>query len=173
MQTLNSFSNHVGRLSAETVEASAHRFHSRVVGRSGRSVSTDPSKFLLRNPLLLSARRGYPHSAFAASVNYGQAPLRFQIQYVSIRNQFGFNRINNLNQVSLQDKFGFNPQYINQNAKQDTNDQISNDLHVVFNHPESIDGEERNQHVRSTRPGKVTAGSKGFIHQPSIAGERK
>ena len=173
MQTLNSFANHVGGLSAETVEARTHRFHSRVVRRSSRSVSADPTKFLLRNPFLLSARRGYPHSAFATSVNNGQAPLSFQIQYISVGNKFSLNRINNLNLVRSQDEFGFNPENVNQSAKKDTNNQISNDLQIVFNHPKTVNGEESNQYVRSTCPSKVTAGSKGFIHQPSIAGERK
>ena len=173
MQTLNSFANHVGGLSAETVEARTHRFHSRVVRRSSRSVSADPTKFLLRNPFLLSARRGYPHSAFASSVNNGQAPLSFQIQYVSVGNRLGFKWINDLDHVSGQDKFWFDPKNVYKGAKKDTNSQISKDLQVVFNYPETVNGEESNQYVRSTCPSKVTAGSKGFIHQSSIAGERK
>jgi len=173
MQTLNSFSNHVGGLSAETVEASAHRFHSRVVGRSGRGVSADPTKFLLRNPLLLTARRGNPDSAFAASVNNGQAPLRFQVNHVTVGNGLASNGIYNFNCIVPQHKFGFNPENVNQSAEKNANNQISNNLQIVFNHPETVNGEERDQCVRSTSPSKVTAGSKGFIHQPSIAGERK
>ena len=173
MQTLNSFANHVCSLSTETVEARAHRFHSRVVGRSGGSVSADPTKFLLRYPFLLSASRGYPHSAFATSVNNGQAPLSFQIQYVSVENEFSLNRINYFNLVPPQDEFGFNPENVNESAEKDANNQISDDLQIVFNHPETVNGEERDQYVRSTSPSKVTSGSKSFIHQSSIAGDRK
>jgi hypothetical protein len=173
MQALYSFANHVGGLSAQTVETRAHRFHSRVIGESSRRVSADPSKFLLRYPSLLSARRGDPHSAFSASVNNRKAPLRIQIQYVSIGNKLRIDRINNLNLVRSQDEFRFNPENVNQDAKKYANNQISNDLQVVLNYPETVNGEKYNQKVRSACPSKVAAGPKGLIHHPSIAGERK
>ena len=173
MQALYSFANHVGGLSAQTVEARAHRFHSRVIGKSSRSVSADPSKFLFRYPFLLSARRGNPHPAFSARVNDGQAPLRIQIQYVSVGNKLSLDRINNFNPIRSQDEFGFNPKNVNQGAKNYANNQISNNLQVVFNYPETVNGEKNNQKVRSACPSKVAAGPKGLIHHPSIAGERK
>ena len=173
MQALNSFADHVGGLSTQTIEARTHRFHSRIVGRSSRRVSADPTKFLFSYPSLFSARRGYPHSTFAASVNNGQAPLGFQVQNIGVRNQFSSQWINNFNLVDSQNKLGFNPKNVNKNAEAKTNNQISNDLQVVFNYPETVNSKERNQHVRSARPCEVTAGPKGFIHHPSIAGERK
>ena len=173
MQSLQSFANHVGSLTTYAVQAGTHRFHSRTFGIAEWNISTNPPKFFIGNPPLLSSSRSYPHSALAASVNNRKRPLRFQIQYVSVGNKFSLNRINNLNLVRSQDEFGFNPENVNQSAKKDANNQISNDLQIVFNHPETVNGEERDQYVRSTCPSKVTAGSKGFIHQPSIAGERK
>lgn len=173
MQALNSFANHVSGLPTQTIETGAHRFHSRMVRSSGRSVSAYPTKLLFGNPSLLSTRGSYPNSAFAAGMNYGQAPLSFKVQYISVRNKDGFNWINNLNNIVSQNELGFNPKDVDQSAKNDANYQISNDLQVIFNYPETVDGEERNQYVRSTSPSKVAAGPKGFIHHPSIAGERK
>jgi hypothetical protein len=106
-------------------------------------------------------------------VNNGQAPLRFKIQYISIRNTYRSNRINDLNGVGSQYKLGFNPKDVDQSAKKDANNQISNYLQVIFDYPETVNSKESNQYVRSASPSKVAAGSKGFIHHPSIAGERK
>lgn len=173
MQALNSFANHVSGLPTQTIKAGAHRFHSRVAGSNSWGVSADPTKLLFSNPSLLSARRGYPHSTFATSVNNGQAPFRFKIQHISVRNQLGFQRIDDLNNVNPQNHFRFNPEDINQKAKAEADNQIADDLNVLLNDPDAIDSKESNQYVRSTCPSKITAGSKGFIHNPSIAGERK
>ena len=173
MRSLNSLANHVGSLSTQAVEACAHRFHSNDLGFTGWHTSAQPAKFLFRYPSLFSARRGYPHSTFAASVNNGQAPFGFKFQNIGIRNHFGSQRINNFNLVDSQNKLGFNPNDKNKNAENGAQREISNDLNIVADNPKAIRCKERNQHVRSARPCEVTAGPKGFIHHPSIAGERK
>ena len=173
MRSLNSLVNHVGSLSTQTVEAGTHRFHSNDFGFTGWHTSTQPAKFLFGNPALLSARRGYPNSAFAASVNDRKTPFGFEFQNIGVRNQFGSKRINNFNLVDSQDKLGFNPKNVNENAKNCAQHEFSNDLNIVTNNPQGVRGEESYQYIRSTRPSEITAGPKGFIHHPSIAGDRK
>ena len=173
MQSLNSFANHVGGLSTQTVEARTHRFHSRTFGIAQWNVTAKPSKLLICDPALLSASGGYPHSALTASVNDRKTPLRFKIQNVGVRNQFGCQRINNLNHVIAQHKFWSQPEYINQSNQSRAQRQLENGLAGALRYPETICAKESDQDNGSARPSKVTARSKGFIHHPSIAGERK
>ena len=173
MQTLHSFADHVGGLSTQTIETRTHRFHSQIAGSSSRCVSTDPTKFLFSYPSLFSASRSNPDSACATSVNNGQAPLGFQVQHIPVGNQFSFNRINYLNQVSSQNKFGFNPEDVYSSTENNAENQIANNSKIFLDNPKTINGEEHNQYIRTDRPSEVAAGSKGFIHHPSIAGEGK
>ena len=173
MQTLNSFANHVSGLTTQTVEARTHRFHSRIFGIGQWNAPAKPAKFLICNPALLSASGGYPHSALTASVNDRKTPLRFKIQNVGVRNQFGSQRINYLNHVTAQHKFWSQPEDINQSYESSAKSQFENGLTGALTYPETICAKENNQDNGSARPSKVTARSKGFIHHPSIAGERK
>ena len=173
MQSLNSFANHVGGLTTQTVEARTHRFHSRTSGIGKRNTSAKPSKFLICDPALLSARRGYPHSALTASVNDRKTPFGFKIQYIGIRNQFGSKRINNFNYITSQNKFWSQPEDVNQSNEGSTKPQFESRLTGAFRYPEAVYAKKSDQNNGSTSPSEVTAGSKGFIHHPSIAGERK
>ena len=173
MRSLNSFTNHVGGLTADAVEARTHRFRSRISGITKWNTSTKPTEFLFRNPALLSARRGYPHSARAASMNDCKAPFGFQLQNIAVGNQLGPKRIYNFNRVNSQNKFGFYPKDIYKSAENGAQQQVPHDLNTVGNNPQAVRGEECNQYVRSPRPSEVASRSKGFIHHPSIAGERK
>ena len=173
MQSLHSFANHVCGLTTQTVEAGTHRFHSGGFGATHRHTSAKPSKFLIGYPALLSARRGYPNSAFAANVNDRKTPFGFKIQNIGIRNQFGSKRINNFNHIIAQNKFWSQPEDVDKNTKNCAQHEISNDLNIVTNNPQGVCGKEGNQKIRSARPSEITAGSKGFIHHPSIAGDRK
>ena len=173
MQTLNSFANHVGGLTTQTVETRAHRFHSRIFGIGQWNVPAKPAKFLICNPALLSASGGYPNSALTASVDDRKTPLRFKIQNIGVRNQFGSQWINNLNHVTAQYKFWSQPKDINKNAENCADKQVTDDLKIVFNDPETVDGEKSNQYIRSSRPSKVATRPKGFIHHLIIAGEGK
>ena len=173
MQSLNSFANHVGGLSTQTVEARTHRFHSRTFGIAQWNVTAKPSKLLICDPALLSASGGYPHSALTASVNDRKTPLRFKIQNVGVRNRFGSQRINNLNHVIAQHKFWSQPEDVNHSNQSRAQRQFENGLAGALRYPETICAKESDQDNGSTRPCKVTARSKGFIHHPSIAGERK
>ena len=173
MQSLYSFANHVGSLSTQTVETRTHRFPSPILGAAHRYASAKPSKFLICNPALLSARRRYPHFALAASVNDRKTPFGFKIQNIGVRNQFGSQWINYLNHVTAQHKFWSQPEDINQSNESSAKSQFENGLSGALTYPETICAKENDQDNGSARPSKVTARSKGFIHHPSIAGERK
>ena len=173
MQSLNSFANHVGGLTTQTVEARTHRFHSRTFGIAQWNVTAKPSKLLICDPALLSASGGYPHSALTASVNDRKTPLRFKIQNVGVRNRFGSQRINNLNHVIAQHKFWSQPEDVNHSNQSRAQRQFENGLAGALRYPETICAKESDQDNGSSRPSKVTARPKGFIHHPSIAGERK
>jgi hypothetical protein len=173
MQPLNSFANHVGGLTTQTVEARTHRFHSRTFGIGQWNASAKPAKFLLCYPTLLSASGGHPHSALTASVNDRKTPLRFKIQNVGVRNQFSSQRINNLNHVIAQDKFWSQPEDVNHSNESRAQRQFENRLAGALRYPETICAKESDQDNGSSRPSKVTSRSKGFIHHLSIAGEGK
>ena len=173
MQSLYSFTNHVGGLSTQAVKALTHGFHSPAFRSTCNVVSPGPAKFLFSYPSLLSARRGYPHSGSAACVNNRQAPLSFQIKHIAVGDQLGSKRIYNFNQISSQYEFWFNPKKVNKDAKYCADKQVADDLKIVFNNPETVNGKERDQYVRNSRPSKVASRSKGFIHQLSIPGEGK
>ena len=172
MRSLYSFANHVSGLSAQTVETRTHRFHSFADRSTCRSVPTNPAKFLFSNPSLLSARWRYPDSARSASVNDSQAPLSFQVKHVAVGNQLGSKWIHDLDYIVSQNEFGFNPKNVNNNAKNEAENQFADDLKIVVNNPETVYGKKENQQISGTSPNKVASRSKGFIHHPSIAGER-
>lgn len=176
MTPLHTFTDNVSRLSAQTVETRAHRFHSGGLRRSNcasSGISTNPSKFYFSNPTLLAACRRHPDSRFSVLVNNGKAPLSLQINNVTISNRHSSKRIYDLDCFGSQDELGFNPKNVNQGAKKGADNQISNNFKIIFNNPKGIESEKRDQYVRSDRPGKVTSRSKGFIHHLSIAGEGK
>lgn len=173
MRSLYSFTNHVGSLSTQTVETGTHRFHPLALKSSGRSVSANPAKFLFSNPALLSTHWGYPNPGPTASVNYGQAPLSFEIKHVAVSNQHSSKWIDDFDYIISQNEFGFNPKNVNDDAENNADNQVADDLKIVADNPESVHGKKHNQQVRGTSPNKVASRSKGFIHHPSIAGERK
>ena len=173
MQSLNSFANHVGGLTTQTVEARTHRFHSRTLGISEWNIPTKPSELFISDPALLSARRSHPHSALTASVNNRKTPFGFKIQNIGVRNQFGSQRINNFNYITSQHKFWSQPEDVNKSNESGAKRQFRNRLTGAFRYPEAIYTKKSDQKNGSTSPSEVTAGSKGFIHHPSIAGERK
>ena len=173
MRSLNSFTNHVSGLSTKAIEARAHRFHCITPRVAARYIPADPSKFFFSNPSLLSASRRNPHSTLATSMNYAKAPLGFQIQNISVGNQLTSKRIYNFNRVNSQKEFGLNPKNVNKKTENGAQHQVAHNLYIVVDNPQAIRCEEGNQYIRSTSPSEVASGSKGFIHHPSIAGERK
>lgn len=172
MRSLYSFADHVGSLSAQTVETCTHRFHSIADGSTCRSVPANPAKFLFSNPSLLSARWRYPNPASAASMNDSQAPFSFQVKHVAVGNQLSSKWIDDFDYIISQNEFGFNPKNVNGNAENEAECQFAGDLKFVVNNPQTVRGKKQNQQVSGTSPNEVASRSKGFIHRPSIAGER-
>ena len=172
MRSLNSFADHVSRLSTHAVEARTYGFHSLTFRPTGWQASPNPTKFLFSNPSLLSAGRSYPNFAGAASVNDRQAPLGFQVKHIAVGDELGSKGIYNFNRISSQDKFGFNPKTVNKKAENCADDQVADDFKIVLDYPQTIDGEKCNQNIRSNRPSKVALGSKRFAHHLIITGER-
>ena len=173
MISLDSLSNKESSLSTNAVETSAHGFCTSATGLTKGKSSSIPSKFFLSYPSLLSSSRRHPNSGFSARVNYRKAPLSFQVQNVTIGNQYRSKRIYDLDKVGLQNKLWSNPKNVNEKSKNRTDRQVTNNLKIVANHPKTINYEKRNQYVGSNRPSKIAFRSEGFIHHPSIAGERK
>jgi len=173
MQSLYSFANHVGSLSTQAVQTRTHRSHCLIFGCTGRSVSANPTKLLLRNPALLSAGRGYPDFARTTSVNDSQAPFSFQLKHIAVGNQLSSKGINDFDNIISQNEFGFNPKNVNNYAENEAEKQLADDLKIVVDNPESVNSKKDNKQVSSTGPSKVASRSKGFIHVLSIAGETK
>jgi hypothetical protein len=105
-------------------------------------------------------------------VNNNQAPFSFHFKHITISNQLSPKWIDDFDDIISQNEFGLNPKNVNNSAENDTQSQFAGDLKIVANNPETIHGKKQNQQVSSTSPSKVASRSKGFIHQPSIAGER-
>jgi hypothetical protein len=106
-------------------------------------------------------------------VNNGQAPLSFQVKHIAVSNQLSSKGIYDFNPISSQNEFWFNPKKENKNAEKCADKQVTDDLNIVFNNPETVNGEKSTLYIRSSRPSKVATRPKGFIHHLIIAGEGK
>jgi hypothetical protein len=106
-------------------------------------------------------------------VNDGKAPLSFQIQNFSIRNQLGTKRIDNFDYVLSQDEFRPKPNEIDNSPKDETKQKFEECLCRINANPEAINSEQSYQDQGNAGPSEVTARPEGFIHNLSIAGERK
>ena len=134
MQSLYSFANHVGSLSTQAVQTRTHRSHCLIFGCTGRSVSANPTKLLLRNPALLSAGRGYPDFARTTSVNDSQAPFSFQLKHIAVGNQLSSKGIDDFDNIISQNEFGFNPKKVYKSTKNGAQHQVAQDGAGVFLH---------------------------------------
>jgi hypothetical protein len=106
-------------------------------------------------------------------MNNRKTPFGFKIQNIGVRNQFGSQRINNFDYITAQHKFWSQPEDVNKSNENGAKRQFEKCLTGTFGYPEAIYAKKNDQNNGSTSPSEVTAGPKGFIHHPSIAGERK
>ena len=173
MGPLYSLPDHVCGLATQAVKTRAHILFSSVISFGGSKTTGVPAKFFVSYPSLLTSGGSNPHSGSSTGMKNRKAPFGFQIQNVGVRNQFRSQRINNLNLVIAQDKFWFNPNQICKEHQKSTEQQFGKCLAHVGVHREAVNGKKNNQHKGRTCPGEIASGSKGFIHRPSIAGERK
>ena len=173
MSSLYSLLDHVSGLPAKTVKATTHRLHLDSSRLGERNVATEPTKFLISDPSLLSTRGSNPYLGRASAVRNRQRPLGVELNYIGVRDEDGIQRIYNFNVAFLQNHFGSNPDQIRSNCQNQTDHKFKNFLFGTRCNYRTVHSEEKNQYKRHTRPEKVAAGSKGFIHILSIAGETK
>ena len=173
MGSLHSLADKEGGLSTHAVKTRTHRFHSIAFGFAERKPSSVPSKLFFSNPSLFSSSRGYPNPGFSTGVNDGKAPLSFQIQNFSIRNQLGTKWVNNFDNFLSQNKFWPNPNKVDNSPEEETNQKFEECLCRISANPEAIYSGKSYQNQGNACPGEITARSEGFIHNLSIAGERK
>lgn len=173
MSSLYSLLDHISGLPAKTVKTAAHRFHLDSSRLGEGNISTKPTKFLISNPSLLSSRGSNPYLGLAVAVNNGQSPLGVEFKNIDVSNQFGAQWVNNFNEIVSQNHLGFNPNQVCECGQKKSKSNFKNDLLDALGNQQAIYGKEKKQDKRRTRPNKVAAGAKGFIHILSIAGDAK
>ena len=173
MSSLYSLLDHVSGLPAKTVKATTHRLHLDFSRPRERNVATKPTKFLISDPSLLSTRGSNPYLGRASAMRNRERPLGAELNYIGVRDNDSIQRIYNFNVVFSQNHFGSNPDQVCNNCQNQTDRKFNDALFGARCHQHTVHGKEKNQYKRHTRPEKVAAGSKGFIHILSIAGETK
>ena len=173
MRSLHSLSDHVGGLSAQTVETGAHGFFSPVLGFGRGKTTGVPTKLFLGYPSLLTTSWSNPHSGCSTTMNDRKTPLSFQFQDIAIGNQFSSERVNNLNYIFSQDKFRSDPEKVSRCAQNNAHANFEGRLNKIGNHDNTVDAKEGDQDKGNTGPRKIASRSKSFIHISSIAGETR
>ena len=173
MNSLDTFSNQVSSLPANAVQTFAHRFHSTISGFREGKIAAVPTKFFISDPALFSAGRRNPYSRLSPRMNNGKNPLRIKAKNVAVGNRLGFKGIYNFDDIFSQNQFRSNPNEVCNSPENKGEHYVEEGLHGAGTNPETINGKEGNQNKRGTGISKITSRSKGFIHLPSIAGERK
>ena len=173
MNSLDTLSNQVSGLPANAVQTFAHRFHSTISGfREGKTAAV-PTKFFISDPALFSAGGRNPYSSLSLGVNNSKNPLRIKAEYIAVGNQLGFKWIDNFDHIFSQNQFRSNPNEVCNSPENKGEHNVKEGLPGARTNPETINGKECNQNKRGTGISKIAARPKGFIHLPSIAGERK
>ena len=173
MNSLYSLLDHVSGLPAKTVKASTHGLHLNSSRWGERDIATQPTEFLISDPSLLSTRGGNPYLGLSSTMSDRQRPLGVELNYFGVRNNDGAQRIYNFNVGISQDHFGFNPNQVCNNCQNQADRKFKDVLFGARYNKHTVHCKEKKQYKRHTRPEKVAAGSKGFIHILSIAGEAK
>ena len=173
MTSFHSFANHVSGLSAQTVKAGTHTFGPGVTRIRKWNVASIPPKSSVSDPFTFSTCRSNPDSSFASLMNNRKRPLSIEFDDFVVRNSFGSQGINDLNEVISQDKLWFNPEQVRQSCESQTANELEESLKAACENHQAIGSEEREQDQRGTRPDVITSGAKDFIHIPSIAGDSK
>ena len=173
MNSLYAFLDHVGGLPARTLKTSAHRLHLDTSRLGKRQVATDPAKFLFSDPSLLSTRWRNPYLGLATAMSDRQRPLGVEFNDIGIRNELGAKRIYHFDVLVSQNHFGSNPDQVGSSCQNKRDHKFKGFLLEACSYQHAVHSKEKKQYQRHTRPEKVAARSKGFIHSLSIAGEAK
>ena len=173
MRSFNSFADHVSSLPANAIKAATHGLLSPVLALVGGKTASVPSEFLVSDPSLFSGSRRHPNSGHAVGVNNRKGPLGFKVNDFAVANDLGSDGVYNFNKFGTDYKFGFNPKSVNNPAEDCTNSQLNNGLYCVCTYQDAICTKKNYQYIRTAGPREIAFGAKGFIHNPSIAGETK
>ena len=173
MRPFNSLFDHVSSLPTSAIKTLAYRFHSQFPRLAHRQTTAVPAKFFLGNPPLLSASGGNPNLGFSLRMNDRENPFSFKANHITVSDQFSAKRIYHLYQITLQNKFRFNPDEVHNRAQENTQKILNNNLRLTSAYPETISSKKSYQSKRADSPSKITTRPKGLIHLPSIAGEGK
>ena len=173
MNSFYTLLDHVSSLPARTVQTGAHRLHLNPLGLRKRDVATEPTKFLIGNPSLFSSRRSNPYLGLATAMSDRQRPLGVELNYIGVRNNDSAQGIYNFDVIISKNHFGFNPDQVCSNYQNQADQKFKDVLFRACSHNHTVCSKEKDQYNRHARPEKVGAGSKGFIHFTSIAGETK
>ena len=173
MSSFDALTNHVGSLTADAVKAVTHRFHFSSSGFGKWQTVSVPPKFFISDPSLLSARGSNPDFGSPPLVNDRQNPLGLEINDISVFDQLASKWVDDFNEIIAQNHFGFDPNKMDQSRENECENGFENLLSGFFNHQETIGHEENEQYQRTACPDEVVSGSKSFIHNLSIAGDRK
>jgi len=173
MSSFNTLTNYVCSLTANAVKAVTHRFHFGSSGFGKRQTVSVPAKFFISDPALLSARGSNPDFGSPPLVNDRQNPLGLEINDISVFDQLASKWVDDFNEIIAQNHFGFDPNKMDQSRENECENGFENLLSGFFNHQETIGHEENEQYQRTACPDEVVSGSKSFIHNLSIAGDRK
>ena len=173
MNSFYTLLDHVSSLPARTVQTSAHRLHLNLFGLRKRDVATEPAKLFISDPSLLSTRRSDPYLGLASVMSDRQRPLGIELNYIGVRNNDSTQRIYNFDVIISQNHFGFNPDQVCSSYQNQADQKFEDVLFKACSYNHTVRSKEKDQYKRHTRPSKGAAGSKGFIHFTSIAGETK
>lgn len=173
MKSFYSLSNHVGSLSTKATKAFTHSFRTASARLSEGNSSAVPAECRVGYPSSLSAGRSNPHIRAAAAMNNSESPLSFEIQNFTVGNQLSAKWINNLDILNTKNKFWLNPNGISNKSQEQGENKLKNGLNGVLNRKETVDDKEGKQSKRCASPDEITPGPEGFIHLPSIAGDRR
>jgi hypothetical protein len=106
-------------------------------------------------------------------MNDRQNPFSFKSDHITVRNPFGSKWVYNLNNITPQNQFGFNPNKISNSSEYKTRKDLNSNLRSTGANPETISSKKCDQSKRADGPSKISSWPKGLVHQLSIAGERK
>jgi len=173
VNSLNSLLDHVGGLPAKTVKTRTHRLHLDFSRLGERNVATKPPKLLVSDPSLLSTGWSDPNLGFALAMSDRQRPLGVELNYIRVWNDNSSQRIYNFDVILSQNHFRSDPDQVCNKCQNQADRKFKDVLLGTRSNKHTVGGKEKNQYKRHARPEKVAAGSKGFIHILSIAGETK
>lgn len=173
MRPFNPLPDHMGSLSTSAIKTLTHGFHTILPRLTHRQTAAIPTKFLLGYPALLPASGGDPDLGFSLRMNDGKNPFSFKANNITVSNQFSAKRIYHHYRITLQNKFWFNPDQVNNRAQGNTEQVLNSNLRLGSSYPETISSKKSDQSKRAHSPSKITSRPKGLIHLASIAGEGK